>query len=102
MSTQKNYRAQHLPPISKCSALLHAANFFGLPPNASRREAWMTFQEVTLFFASYCREHRLPPNATAAFFGVHRDCDSHEQAALFGAENLVEAYFASCATGGEA
>ena len=75
-----------------CGEILHAFNLLGLSESPTSVQIWDAAQQFTLFFASYCRERQLPPDATAIIFGVTQPCDSHEQAALLGARNLVEAY----------
>lgn len=75
-----------------CGEILHLYNFLDLPEHPSRRQIWSAAQKVTLLFASFCRERELPPDATAVIFGVQARCNTHEEAALFGARNLVEAY----------
>ena len=77
-----------------CGEILHLYNFLDLPQHPSRAQIWSAAQKVTLFFASFCRDRDLPPDATALIFGVHKRCVSHEEAALLGASNLVEAYTA--------
>ena len=75
-----------------CGKILHAYNFLDLPEKPSRPQIWLAAQKVTLFFASFCKARNLPPQALAIIFGVDQKCDTHEQAALLGARNLVEAY----------
>ena len=75
-----------------CGELLHTYNYLGLPEAPSRPQVWLAAQKVTLLFANFCRVRGLPPDATALIFGVHRFCETHEQAALLSASNLVEAY----------
>lgn len=77
-----------------CGEVLHVYNFLDLPDKPSRAQLWSAAQKVTLFFASFCRDRDLPPDATAVIFGVNKRCSSHEEAALLGASNLVEAYTA--------
>lgn len=75
-----------------CGEVLHVYNILDLPEKPSRPQIWLAAQKVTLLFASFCRERNLPPDALAVIFGVQKRCDTHEQAALLGASNLVEAY----------
>lgn len=75
-----------------CGEILHVYNFLDLAEKPSRPQIWLAAQKVTLFFASFCKARNLPPQALAIIFGVDQKCDTHEQAALLGARNLVEAY----------
>ena len=75
-----------------CGEILHLYNFLDLPNEPTRAQIWSAAQRVTLFFASFCKDRELPPDATAVIFGVQERCSTHEEAALLGARNLVEAY----------
>ena len=77
-----------------CGEILHLYNFLDLPEHPSRRQIWSAAQKVTLLFASFCRDRELPPDAIAVIFGVNKRCGTHEEAALLGASNLVDAYIA--------
>ena len=78
-----------------CGEILHLYNFLDLPNEPTRAQIWSAAQRVTLFFASFCKDRQLPPDATAVIFGVQVGCSTHEEAALLGARNLVEAYTSS-------
>lgn len=75
-----------------CGKILHDYNFLDLPEKPSRPQIWLAAQKITLLFASFCKARNLPPQVTAIIFGVDRKCDRHEEAALLGARNLVDAY----------
>lgn len=75
-----------------CGEILHLHNFLDLPEKPSRPQIWLAAQKVTLLFASFCKARNLPPQVTALIFGVDQKCDRHEEAALLGARNLVDAY----------
>lgn len=73
---------------------LKYVNPLGVSPDCTRAELWIAAQSFTLFWCNFCLDRGLPPEAVASVFGVYRECESHYEAALYGAKNLVETYLA--------
>ena len=87
--------AQYFNPLL-CGDFYRAFNFLELPPQPTPTEVWRAASAVTLYFSSFCKDEGLPIDAVCFFFGVREACDSHEEAALIGAQNITKAFFATC------
>ena len=76
------------------SEFLRNMDVLGVSPECTRAELWVAAQNFSIFWCQYCIERGLPVEAVTSVFGVHRKCENHFEAALFGAKNLVECYLA--------
>ena len=74
-----------------CADFLRAFNFLGLGEKSTSQDIWRAAQQQTLFFSNYCKERGIPAHAVALVFGVTEPFNNHEEAALLGARNMVEA-----------